>query len=94
MTYSDEKNEPRSTAASCHHVRQFWRAARENRTWRFRPPAPAGITFTTLVFIDEASIVGTRDMHTLAEIVEHGQGTLLTVEQTTRATESQEQAGA
>ena len=59
-----------------HHLRQFWRAARRRKTWRFRQPHPPKLTSRDVVVVDEAGMVGTRLMRILAELVERAGATL------------------
>jgi conjugative relaxase-like TrwC/TraI family protein len=64
------------SAAIHHHVRQFWRAARRRRTWRFRQPRPVEITPRDIILADESGMITTRRMRLLAEAVERGGGIL------------------
>lgn len=64
------------SAQILHHARQFWRAARGRRTWRFRQPRPTKITSRDIVLVDEAGMIGTRQMRLLAELVARRHATL------------------
>ena len=62
-----------------HLVRQFWRAARRRRTWRFRQPRPVELRPGDIVIADEAGMIGTPAMRKLVELVERAGATLLLV---------------
>ena len=52
-----------------HHARQLARAAKKRRTYRFKQPRPQKIDDGTIVLVDEASMINTRQMEKLAAYV-------------------------
>ena len=58
------------------HARQLARAARR---WKTSRPKPLVIDPKTVLILDEASMIGTKDMHMLVEAVVRGGGKLILV---------------
>lgn len=66
---------PTATRRLAHHAKQIARAAKKKRTWKLRGPVDS----KTVVVIDEAGMVGTRQMTELAKKIMKAGGLLVLV---------------